>query len=166
MEAPVRLTEAELLARAASGDRSAQAQLATACVSKQFVGVTPFETMVMAEGFARLAATHGRPEDNMLLAGVLRARAHHVAELGDIERATALWAQSEAICEEYPGPPLCDGLEFLAGVLTAEADAGDDAAAIRLAKLSAALSPADADELRCALNTACREIREAEAANG
>jgi hypothetical protein len=163
MKAPVRIAEAELLHLAAMGERSAQARLASACIARQFVGVTPFEAMVMAEGFARLAACHGHIEDTLTLAGVLRVRAHHVAELGDTGRALALLGQSEALCDDLTAVPLCEGTEFLSGVLTTEADAGDELAAIRLGKRWGAMSAGDADNLRSSVNDACRERDKAEA---
>jgi hypothetical protein len=120
--------------------------------------------MVAAEALGRLAAAHGHTDDLVRLAGILRIRAYHVFDLGDTERAVRLLLQSEAICDDYTSLPLSDGVEFLAGVLTTAADAGDETAAIRLDKLTAALSPTDADRLRLAVNNAVaedRHIREA-----
>jgi hypothetical protein len=160
MDAQVEQAEGELIHSAAMGDRDAQAELVGVCVSKQFVGVTPLESLVLAEAFARQAAAHGQAGDALMLAGVLRVRANHVAELGDLERALVLLKQSEAACDAVHSAQLCEGAEFLAGVLTAEADAGDELAALRLGWLTEILSPADADKLRCTLNRACRQHRE------
>lgn len=163
MKEPATLTEGELIQRASTGNRAALSKLVSICVGRQFVGVTAFESMVMAEGFARLAAAQGGLDESMMLAGVLRIRARHVADLGDATRSASLWLQSEALCDDYSSLTLCEGVEFFAGVLTAEADGGDDFATIRLTKLMGALSATDAGKLRNTLNEVCREVREAEA---
>jgi acetyl esterase/lipase len=161
MEAPA---DAALIERGAQGDAAALSALALHCVRLQYAGVSAFESLIAAEAFARLAAAGGSAGANMLLAGVLRIRAGHVAELGDLERAIVLLGQSEALCEAFPDPGLSEGLEILAGVLTAYADLGDDLASVRLQRLFEALSPASADSLRRTLNRACADDNKSERA--
>lgn len=163
MDAPAQLIEAELMQRASAGDRSAQRLLRDCCAMLQYEGVTPFELVCMAEGFARLAAADGTQDDDAWLAAILRYRALHVAQLGDYHRAAVLVAQSEAICDKYQALDLTPGVEFLAGVLSAFADAGNDLAGDRLNKLAAALSPAAAQALSADVRNAYREMA---AANG
>jgi hypothetical protein len=151
MNAPAHLVEAELLQMASTGDRSAQAAMRDRCALLAYEGVTPFELVCMAEGFARLAAAQGGQDDDAWLAAILRYRALHVAQLGDYRRAAVLVAQSEAICDKYQALDLTPGVEFLAGVLTAFADAGDELAADRLNKLATALSPVSAQCLSAEL---------------
>jgi hypothetical protein len=161
LDAPAHLIEAELLRLASTGDRSAQAALRDCCAMLQYEGVSPFESACIAEAFARLAAQHGGQDDDAWLAAILRFRSVHVAQLGDYGRAFALAAQSEAICDKYSTLDLTPGVEFLAGVLTGLADAGDEVAADRLNKIAAALSPAAAQALSAQLRNGSREPAEA-----
>jgi hypothetical protein len=153
--------EAELLGLAASGEVVALNDLAWSCVLRSSNGVLPFEAYVAAEAFGRLAAATGEADPSMLLAGVLRVRADHVASLGDTERAVTLYAQSEALCDQFPALRLSRGVEFLGGVLSSQAANGDDVADVRLAKLAAALSPEAAYHLGRELDRAFEENREA-----
>lgn len=153
-------SESELLWRASGGDRSALLKLTDFCVCAHLGGIPQIEAFTMAEGFARLAAADGNSNAAMMLAGVLRVRAYQVADLGDIDRASSLMFESEYLCDQYPRLLLSHGAEFLGGVLTGQADMGDETATVRLNKLFEALGPSDADRLRQAINKACADKRE------
>jgi hypothetical protein len=157
LDAPTKVIEADLIDMASAGDLSALRRLTISYITRQFHGFPVFEAYMLAEPLARLAAARGDSDDKMRLAGLLRIRARHVAELGDEERAIELLSQSEAICDAFNDLPLSEGVEFLAGVLTVQADAANEAAADRLNKLMQALSAGDADQLRRTINAALRE---------
>jgi hypothetical protein len=159
MSEPTIVNETELLERAASGDGAALANLAMCCAARE--DIIPFEAFAAAEAFARLAAMRGGANERLLLAGVLRVRSAHLASMGVLDRAAGLLQQSELLCDEFPSVPLCDGVEFLVGVLTAHADyQGGESAADRLNKLMTAMSATDAAKLRAAVDSAIKAARE------
>jgi hypothetical protein len=142
----------EMMQYAASGDREALRLIATACVASQFIDVPAFEAMVGAEAFARLMACHNVPDDQFLLAGILYTRALH------IQQTTDDTVRMERLCDEVAdiivSTPMeqGQGLEFLAGVLSASADDGDDLASVMEANLMQRAGPSLANKLRNAIN--------------
>jgi hypothetical protein len=150
----------DLMSEAAGGDLQALRNLAEASAYEQFPGVTSLECFVAAEAFGWLAAQHGEPDDVMRLAGILFVRAHHVAEVcGDLPRAATVAAQGDNLLNDlFETVPLSTGVDFLAGVLMGQAEAGDEMAAVRLTRLTELLSPSDADELRNVLNAAIEPL--------
>lgn len=163
------VTEGELIARSASGDRAAQAAMVSLCIAKQFgTTVTPFECAAFAEVFARQAAAHGFLDDRLHLSAVLRIRAHHLAVLGDVERSRRLLSEGIAAAGDLSGIALSDAVEFLAGVLTSQAEMGSEEAEALLDRITSSLTAAEADTLRNNINRAARELaaEEMEVAHG
>jgi hypothetical protein len=125
--------------------------------------LTPFEAIAYAEVFGRLAAASGKVGDQLMLAAILLVRSAHVAEIGEAERAWRLIEYAESLCVDLSDLTLCDGVEFLVGILTDGADRGEDKASILIERIMAALSAADADRLRCTVNSALAELGAREA---
>ena len=139
--------EGRLLAHAAMGQRDAQAALVAICIGK--ASIPEAERLALAEPFARLAASHGRYDDALILAGLLVNRA---ASLDDEERAANLRDEVtgifDAVAEDCPA----DELAYLTQALIEAADAGDEHSAFWLNRLIDRLPPKVATDLNAFLN--------------
>jgi len=162
------MTEAELVKRSAIGDRAAQAELVIRCINKQYGDLTAFEAWSLAEPFARQAASHGLLDDRLMLSAVLRCRANHVADIGDVERGRRLLWDAQTLTDDLEGLKLSHAVDLLAGVLTAEAERGSEEAEALLDRITFTLSADDADALRNSINAVARELadEQAEAVHG
>ena len=115
-----------LLERAAFGECEAQAQLANNALEMGVAGSLGIaEAISSAEIFARMAATHRRPNDTVRLAGILMLRASMVDDGCENEAA-------------------CISAEALS-ILSALADEGHEEAAVFVQQIADALPP----ELTC-----------------
>jgi hypothetical protein len=119
-----------LLFLAANGNADAQAELASKAMEAAANGpAVVAEAMTAAEIWARMAASHGRPNDLLQLAGLLFCRAGMSIERGD--EAAAAMQQAEAV-----------------SILSEGADLGDEYAADALNVVSDVLEPAIMQESR------------------
>lgn len=136
------VSEVELMAAAAKGDHIALAAMTLRCLEKPRFGIPSDEALCFAEIFGRIAAHHGKPDDQFMLAGILYLRANDTCERGDEQRAHSYLAEVVDLLDSVPEPVLGDGLRFLVDVLTMWANDGDDWAGVCLNRLTEGLSPA------------------------
>ena len=129
------LREFELVALAARGSLPAQQRMTLLCMAKEQCGLSHLEAYACAEPFARMAASHGKAEDLVLLAGLLRSRAIDIWRTGDEARALRIMDELHSLFDNLALNFGSEGREMLTTLLTALADQGDEEAAIRLNRL-------------------------------
>lgn len=139
---------------AAHGQPQAQSDLAMAFLNRGGAAAEDDpeladEYYAIAEVFAQLACSHGRPTDVALLAGVCARRAVHL-ELRDPVRALQYREAAEGLFNTIESGSDTTALGIVAATLNelADADPEDDLASARLNRIIERLPVADAQALR------------------
>jgi hypothetical protein len=149
---------------AGHGHCGAQSDLATSYLSQAESEDDPFladELYTVAELFAELACTHGRPLDFAVLADVCVARSLHSASLDPVrsleyrEDAERHFDLAEATGDTFALGAIAYSLNRLA-----DADPDDDRASVRLNRIIGALAPGEAQMVRAAIRATQPEPQE------